>query len=76
MLMLFTPKKIAVAVFLALSVSHVMAEEKKSAADSATPETLGEVEVKAAVDKDALAKPYAGGQVAKGGSLGVLGNRM
>jgi iron complex outermembrane recepter protein len=75
MLMLFTPKKIAVAVFLALSVSHVMAEEKKSAADSATPETLGEVEVKAAVDKDALAKPYAGGQVAKGGSLGVLGNQ-
>jgi iron complex outermembrane recepter protein len=75
MLMLFTPKKIAVAVFLALSVSHVMAEEKKSAADSATPETLDEVEVKSAVDKDALAKPYAGGQVAKGGSLGVLGNQ-
>ncbi len=73
--MLFTPKKIAVAVFLTLSVSHVMAEEKKDANELSTPETLGEVEVKSAADKGSLAKPYAGGQVAKGGSLGVLGNQ-
>lgn len=73
--MSFTPKKIAVAVFLAMSVSQVMAEEKKGAADASAPETLGEVEVKSAVDSSALAKPYAGGQVAKGGSLGVLGNQ-
>lgn len=73
--MLFTPKKIAVAVLLALSVSHVMAEEKKNAVDTSAPETLSEVEVKSAADKNVLAKPYAGGQVAKGGSLGVLGNQ-
>lgn len=73
--MLFTPKKTAVAVLLAMSVSHVMAEEKKAVAESSNPETLGEVEVKSAVDKGNLAKPYAGGQVAKGGSLGVLGNQ-
>lgn len=61
--MLFTPKKIAVAVFLTLSVSQVMAEEKKDAKEPSTPETLGEVEVKSAVDSSSLAKPYAGGQV-------------
>jgi iron complex outermembrane recepter protein len=75
MLMSLTPKKIAVAVFLAMSVSHVMAEEKKGAAGASTPETLGEVEVKSAADNSTLAKPYAGGQIAKGGSLGVLGNQ-
>lgn len=73
--MLFTPKKITVAVFLAMSVGHVLAEEKKGATDSSVPETLSEVEVKSAADKNTLAKPYAGGQVAKGGSLGVMGNQ-
>ncbi len=71
--MIFPQKKIAVAVFFAMSVSHVMAEEKKESAEA--PETLGEVEVKSAIDPTTLAKPYAGGQVARGGSLGVLGNQ-
>lgn len=76
-LMLFTRKKIVVAVYCALSFSHAVAEDQKSNVETSTTETLEEVKVNASADASAkgLMKPYAGGQVAKGGRVGVLGNK-
>lgn len=76
-LMSFTRKKIVVAVICALSFGHAVAEDKKNNADTSTTETLDEIKVNASADASAkgLMKPYAGGQVARGGRVGVLGNQ-
>lgn len=52
-------------------------EEPASAQTAVEAETLQEVKVNASADANAkgLMKPYAGGQVAKGGRVGVLGNQ-
>lgn len=73
--MKFTPKRLSFAVLCALSLNHAVAEETKSAESGV--ETLDEIKVNASADANAkgLMKPYAGGQVAKGGRVGVLGNK-
>ena len=73
--MKFTPKKLSFAVLCALSINHAVAEESRAAESGV--ETLDEIKVNASADANAkgLMKPYAGGQVAKGGRVGVLGNK-
>lgn len=63
-------KKILIAVMYAMVFMEASAEESEV-------DTLEEVKVKASADANAkgLMKPYAGGQVAKGGRVGVLGNK-
>ncbi|MBF5040169.1 TonB-dependent siderophore receptor [Methylophilus sp. 13] len=63
-------KKVLIAVMYATVFMDASAEESEL-------DTLGEVKVKASADANAkgLMKPYAGGQVAKGGRVGVLGNK-
>ncbi|EEF26570.1 conserved hypothetical protein, partial [Ricinus communis] len=48
-----------------------------ASAEESEVDTLEEVKVKASADANAkgLMKPYAGGQVAKGGRVGVMGNQ-
>lgn len=71
----FTYKKLVVAVIYAISFHHAFAEENKQA--DSTVETLDEIKVNASADANAkgVMKPYAGGQVARGGRVGVLGNK-
>ena len=61
-------------IFLAYALSAMSAQgEDKSASEA---DSLPEVSVKAkAANPDALPEAYAGGQVARGGRLGVLGNQ-
>ncbi|WP_024930613.1 TonB-dependent siderophore receptor [Methylophilus sp. OH31] len=69
------PKKSVVAVMLAFAAIPVFAQD--AAAEKDDTVTLEEVKVKASADANAkgLMKPYAGGQVAKGGRVGVMGNQ-
>ncbi len=69
------PKKSVVAVMLAFAAIPVFAQDAASEKDDTV--TLEEVKVKASADANAkgLMKPYAGGQVAKGGRVGVMGNQ-
>lgn len=65
---------IAIAVFLMVSGAHA----QQTAETTATPEqTLGTIVVNASADAsaDGLSKPYAGGQVARGGRAGILGTQ-
>lgn len=73
--MKFIPSKLSLAVLCAFSLNEVFAEELQKA-DSQI-ETLDEIKVNASADANAkgLMKPFAGGQVAKGGRVGVLGNK-
>lgn len=70
-----TPKKTVIAVMLACAATQAFAEERQS--DKEGTVELEEVKVSASADANAkgLMKPYAGGQVAKGGRVGVLGNK-
>lgn len=65
---LLSPHVLALAGVLGLSASVARAQEESTA-------TLKEVTVRSAQDVQALPAPAAGGQVAKGAGLGVLGNR-
>ncbi|WPB58002.1 TonB-dependent receptor [Xylophilus sp. GOD-11R] len=71
----FTP--LAVAAFLTLAAAGVQAQSATPAAAATTAGTLQTVTVNASADASAegLTKPYAGGQVARGGRVGVLGNQ-
>lgn len=73
--MKFIPSKLSLAVLCAFSLNEVFAEELQKA-DSQI-ETLDEIKVNASADANAkgLMKPFAGGQIAKGGRVGVLGNQ-
>lgn len=73
--MTLMPKKTVLAVMLAFASTQVLAEEAQSEKEGTV--TLDEVKVNASADATAkgLMKPYAGGQVAKGGRVGVLGNK-
>lgn len=65
----------AVASLLALHALTAMAQAP--AAEPASSGTLATVNVEASADASAegLTKPYAGGQVARGGRVGILGNQ-
>ncbi|MFD0914103.1 TonB-dependent receptor [Methylophilus luteus] len=69
------PKKSAIAVMLAFAAGTVFAQDAQSEKEGTVE--LEEVKVSASADANAkgLMKPYAGGQVAKGGRVGVLGNK-
>jgi iron complex outermembrane recepter protein len=69
------PKKTAIAVMLAFTAGTVFAQDAQPEKDGTVE--LEEVKVNASADATAkgLMKPYAGGQVAKGGRVGVLGNK-
>jgi iron complex outermembrane recepter protein len=73
--MRLAPKKTVLAVMLAFAAAQAFAEEKQS--DKEGTVELEEVKVNASADANAkgLMKPYAGGQVAKGGRVGILGNK-
>lgn len=73
--MQFILKKLPLAVLYAFSLNQAVAGEVKE--QDSKVETLDEVKVNASADANAkgLMKPYAGGQVAKGGRVGVLGNQ-
>lgn len=65
------------ACLLALCAAPSLAQTPPEPAASAPVATLAPVVVEASADASAagLTKPYAGGQVARGGRLGLLGNR-
>src|SRR4051812_9610339 len=67
----FSPTPIALAAFL--TVSGAYAQEAAKVED----QTLGTITVNASADASAegLSKPYAGGQVARGGRAGILGTQ-
>lgn len=73
--MKFTPRKLSLAVLYAFSFNQAMAEELKK--QESKVETLDEIKVNASADATAkgVMKPYVGGQVARGGRVGVLGNQ-
>ncbi|WP_124553667.1 TonB-dependent receptor [Methylophilus methylotrophus] len=73
--MKFIQSKLSFAVLCAFSINHAVAEESKTAGSSV--ETLDEIKVNASADANAkgVMKPYAGGQMARGGRVGVLGNQ-
>jgi len=63
--------------FAAFLMTTAAAQAQSGAAPAATePETLQTVTITASADasKDGLSKQYAGGQVARGGRMGILGN--
>ena len=69
----FTMSPLAFAAFLEATTAHA---QSSTAITAAEPETLPTVTITASADasKDGLSKAYAGGQVARGGRLGILGN--
>ena len=69
----FTMSPLAFAAFLLATTAHA---QSSTAITAAEPETLPTVTITASADasKDGLSKAYAGGQVARGGRLGILGN--
>jgi iron complex outermembrane receptor protein len=75
----FPVKPVALAVVLALNMLTAQAQTASPAAAEAADsgKTLGTVTVNASADASAegLSKPFAGGQVARGGRIGVLGNQ-
>ncbi|RYX93854.1 MAG: TonB-dependent receptor [Comamonadaceae bacterium] len=68
----FPAKPLSIALAVAL---HAMAAQAQTAAPATG--TLNAVTVEASADASAagLSRPYAGGQVARGGRLGILGNQ-
>lgn len=68
-----------VATLLALHAAAALAQTTtaEAAAGAASSGTLATVNVEASADASAegLTKPYAGGQVARGGRVGILGNQ-
>ena len=72
----FAPRPLAVAAFLAAQAFAATAQTAAPAPASAPSGTLATVTVEASADASAegLAKPFAGGQVARGSRIGVLGN--
>lgn len=63
--------------FAAVLMTTAAAQAQSGAAPAAAePETLQTVTITASADasKDGLSKQYAGGQVARGGRMGILGN--
>ncbi|WP_295523263.1 TonB-dependent receptor [uncultured Pseudacidovorax sp.] len=74
---LFTPGPLALAAGLALQALAASAQTPPAATTAPTTAgTLSTVTVEASADASAegLTKPYAGGQVARGGRVGLLGN--
>jgi iron complex outermembrane recepter protein len=73
--MRLAPKKTVIAVMLAFAATQAFAEATQPEKEGTVE--LEEVKVNASADANAkgLMKPYAGGQVAKGGRVGVLGNK-
>lgn len=71
----FALNPVATATVLALWLPMVLAQNTPAAAPDAP--TLGTVTVKASADASAegLTKPFAGGQVARGGRVGILGTQ-
>lgn len=70
----FKMSPLAFAAFLtAAAAAHAQSVATTAASD---PETLPTVTITASADasKDGLSKAYAGGQVARGGHMGILGN--
>nr|WP_244888331.1 TonB-dependent receptor [Janthinobacterium agaricidamnosum] len=69
--MQLTPTPLALAAFLAISASA----QAQTAAPAATEPTMSVVNITASADASAegLSKAYAGGQVARGGRMGILG---
>ncbi|WP_394790353.1 TonB-dependent receptor [Rhodoferax sp.] len=69
---MFILAPVSAAVLLALASAHVFAQSS-----SDTAGTLSTVQVNASADASAegLSKPYAGGQVARGGRAGILGTK-
>ncbi len=68
----------AVASLLALHALTAMAQTPAAEPVTGTPSgTLSTVTVEASADASAegLTKPFAGGQVARGGRVGILGNQ-
>lgn len=57
----------------ASAVSHAQ-EQPAAALDAGAPKELPAVVVKAVPAPNVLPKPYSGGQIAKGGRVGLLGN--
>lgn len=74
----FQPSLLSLAAIAALGLpaGHALAQAA-APADAKTPVTLETVTVKASADASAggLKAPYAGGQVARGGRVGVLGSQ-
>ena len=69
--------KLSPLAFAAFLMTTAAAQAQSSAAPAAAePETLQTVTITASADasKDGLSKEYAGGQVARGGRMGILGN--
>ena len=68
-------RPVTIAAVMALHGIAALAQTPTSAADSSS--TLSTVTVEASADASAegLAKPYAGGQVARGGRVGILGTQ-
>ena len=78
----FAPRPLAAALFLAVQALAASAQTPASdpaaaPAPAAAQDTLSTVTVEASADASAegLAKPYAGGQVARGGRVGILGTQ-
>lgn len=71
----FTLRAVALAAAVAASAPHALAQDNNPPAASAG--TLNTITVEASADASAagLAKPFAGGQVARGGRVGILGTQ-
>lgn len=70
----FTLRAIALAAAAVTSATNAFAQDN---APAASPGTLTTITVEASADASAegLTKPFAGGQVARGGRVGILGNQ-
>ncbi|PZQ66384.1 MAG: TonB-dependent siderophore receptor, partial [Variovorax paradoxus] len=73
----FVPRPLAMAAFLAAQAFAATAQTAAEPAAPAPSGTLSTVTVEASADASAegLAKPFAGGQVARGGRVGILGTQ-
>ncbi|HEY6773485.1 MAG TPA: TonB-dependent siderophore receptor, partial [Oxalicibacterium sp.] len=71
----FRRSPIAIAAFLV--AGGAFAQQSADTAVSTPEQTLGTIVVNASADASAegLSKPYAGGQVARGGRIGILGTQ-
>lgn len=66
-----------IAIAACLMVSGAYAQQTTDSTNAAPEQTLGTIVVNASADASAggLSKPYAGGQVARGGRVGILGTQ-
>ena len=71
----FKHNLITPALIFAFASMHVQAEDAADTSKTEAVATLEEVTVKAASDVNDLLIPYAGGQVARGGRIGLLGDK-